>query len=223
MTDLKQIKLAQLLPENLLRDEEVRHLIAAVEQPMADVSRWADLLNYTHNLYELPEAIIDHLLWENHIDAEDGLMLADTLEKKIGLLESAIELHSLKGTPAAIELVCELLNVKARLTEWFEYGGAPYYFRIDVMEVTDRGLTREVMQLLEQLVQHYKNGRSHLEAINIFLTSQSNMYVGAASFLGEEIIIYPYSITNVEMKSAHFIGTGQGVFDSTTIYPRGGA
>ena len=222
MIDFKNVSLLNSVPPNLLKDEKVHRLSKIITRQNQKFAGYGEKLNYVENLRLLPENVIDHLLWEKGIGYKEGLMLATNIDEKIALLESAIYLHRIKGTPAAIEHIFSILNIQSKLQEWFEYGGDPYHFKLEVT-VTERGLNEEMVQLLEKLVMRFKNTRSYLEAINISLASKSKVYVGAAFLSGEEITIYPYTVSNIEVSGKHYLATGQTGVDTTVIYPKGGA
>lgn len=222
MIDLKKNTLLRETPNNLLHDEKVVNLTKSLQSSLDKMFEWAEKINYTMNLEQADDAVLDHLLWEKRITWFDGLALIDSREQKIKFIQNAVKLHRLKGTPAAIELVCELLNVNTRLQEWFEYDGDPYHFKIEVMEISDRGLNEDTINLLERLVMEYKNVRSSLEAINIFFTSKHKPCVAATCYSGEEITIYPFVPEAIEIRGSYNIGAANTSYETTTIYPMGG-
>lgn len=221
MIDLKQNTLLREIPNNLLVDKKVIHLANSLQNSLDKMLDWAEKINFEMNLDKLDDALLDHLLWEKHITWSEGLGLADTREKKIKLIQDAIELHRIKGTPAAIELVFSILDIDSKLTEWFQYGGDPYHFKVQI-NIHDKGLNEATYNMLTALIYEYKNVRSYLEAIEIYFVSKSQSYVGACSIFGEEISVYPWQITNIDAKGAYRIGSGQQLLDTTTIYPKGG-
>lgn len=190
MTNLYNLQLQHVIPENLTRDEKVRHLAQSLDNVIQDVTRWADKLNYKLKLDELPVEIIDHLLWENHITWNEGLLLIETHEQKVELVRNAIELHRTKGTPFAIERVFSLLGLNAQLQEWFEYGSDPYHFKV-VVRVNERGITPQLLKDLETLIHVYKNVRSALEVIDIILRLRCNVYCAVAPNYGESMRVLP--------------------------------
>lgn len=76
--------------------------------------------------------------------------------KKRALIKESILLHQKKGTLWAIERVLEILEVKAEIREWFQYGGEPYFFKIKL------SIEQEFPHLnqLQKLIDVYKNVRS---------------------------------------------------------------
>ena len=166
MIDIKTRRLKDTIPENLLRDKKVADLSEVFTEESDKISIYAYKLNYTMNVRDLPESVIDHLLWENHINRpEEGLLLAKNIDEKINLLEASIELHRRKGTPYAIERVLQAVNIKGDVVEWFETNSEPYHFLVEIQP------TKEINQIenVRQLVMHYKNKRSWFDGFVILL------------------------------------------------------
>lgn len=166
MIDLKSIRLEDVAPENLLHDKTVADLAKIISDKMNQFSVYAYKLNYEENYRELPEDVIDHLLWENHMfQDEEGLLLVDTLEEKIQLLEAAVDLHRYKGTPFAVERALEAVNMPGEVTEWFQENSQPYYFAVE-LQVNDK-INR--VESARKLVLHYKNKRSWFDGFVLVL------------------------------------------------------
>ena len=148
--------------------------------------------------------------------------LAGLLSRNVvdpGHLDCRLQLHRHKGTKWAVQQVLETLSLSGQIKEWFEYGGAPFRFRIDV-DLSDRGIDEATYETLLQLVNEYKNVRSHLEALTLALTVRSPVPVIAAVTLGGELTtVYPLQLDGVALASAIFIGYGQQTIEMTTIYP----
>ena len=101
-----------------------------------------------------------------------------SVEDKRALIKQSLALHRYKGTTWAIERVFEALNIKAVVKEWFNYGGEPYHFKID-LSLEDKEITPARADELTKYVGIYKNVRSVLdELILSYLQSQN---VGFAS------------------------------------------
>jgi phage tail P2-like protein len=171
--------------------------------------------------------IIDHvsstalpcLADQFHIGGDEGWLLVSSDEERRSLIKMAIELHRYRGTPYAVESVLEKLNLTGRVTEWFDYGGEPYRFKVDI-ELLTRGMDETTVNLLYALVNKYKNVRSWLEELNIYLTTISPVpTVGPAILAGEEITVYPWAISEVLQSSKSYIAAGYQAVEKTTIYP----
>jgi len=81
------------------------------------------------------------------------------IESKRKLIKSSLLLHQKKGTIWAIEEILAALDVKADVSEWFEYGGEPYYFKIKI----DIQQQFPNINQLANLIDVYKNVRSKYE------------------------------------------------------------
>ena len=164
MIELKQNTVLRETPKNLLHDEKVVNLAKALDVPLSRSAEWGYKINYTQNLHALDEAILDYLLWEKHIGWFEGLSFATTREQKINLIEASIDIHRRKGTPYAIERVLQAINLPGQVMEWFQYGGDPYYFKIQL--ALDDMLSRDFrMDHLKELINTTKNQRSWLDGI----------------------------------------------------------
>jgi phage tail P2-like protein len=174
MIDLKNIKLQDIMPPNLLRDEKVNNLAEVLSNELKIVSENVYKIEYSR-IEELTEDVIDHLLWEYHVQPFEGLNLADTLEKKRQLLTDSIETHRKKGTPWSVEKIVSTLFSDAKVSEWYEYGGEPYFFRIE----TEQPITSEfqITQLV-RLIDNFKNKRSWLDNITVIRDNNMELYVG---------------------------------------------
>lgn len=166
MINIKNISLRDEIPQNLLRDPKVSNLADALTRSIEKSASWIDKINYTINLRNLPEVIIDYLLWEMHIGPYEGLILSKTFEEKVNLYEEAIDLHRTKGTPYAIEQVLKIVNLKGDVLEWFEYDGKPFYFLVELDVANEFNNIDDV----RRLVLEYKNTRSWFEGFVILLS-----------------------------------------------------
>lgn len=166
----------------------------------------------------VPASVLPHLAEQFHLLGE-GWQFARNEDERRLLIKRAIELHRHKGTKWAVQQVLETLSLSGQITEWFEYGGAPYRFRIDV-DLSDRGIDEVTYDTLVQLVNEYKNVRSHLDALTLALTVRSPVPVIACAVMGGELAtVYPLQLDGVEQSSAIYIAYGQQTIEITTIYP----
>ncbi|MEF7497302.1 phage tail protein I, partial [Lysinibacillus sphaericus] len=188
MTDL-----TKLLPYSLQNDPFTVALTEAFEIQNTQLYDEFRAISNLYLLKDAPGLLVDFLAFEKHVDFYEGL----TLEEKKNVVRNALHVHRKKGTKFALLRVFELLNLQGRIEEWFEYGGNPYYFKARI-DVSDKGVDDTTIRLLERLIKTYKNNRSWLEVLDIILTSKQNkIYIGTATLTGEEIVVYPYTVTNL--------------------------
>lgn len=81
------------------------------------------------------------------------------VSKKRSLIKESILLHQKKGTLWAVKRVLQILEVDAEISEWFQYGGSPYFFRIKLSIEQDFPHINQ----LQKLIDIYKNVRSLYE------------------------------------------------------------
>ncbi len=109
-----------------------------------------------------------------------GFTLSDILPVSFRKqLANAIDLHKFKGTRFAVEKVFEVMGLPANLSEWFEYGGNPYRFKVEVSSPS-RQITPELRNKLIQLINEYKNERSWLDEILLSYLAEGRLQVAAA-------------------------------------------
>lgn len=107
-----------------------------------------------------------HLADQFHIMGYEGWLNTKTDDEKRALIKKAIELHRYKGTKYALINVLKSLNINGDIKEWFEYGGDPYHFKIDIF-LQNYAYNEKVFENLKKMIEEYKNVRSVLEEISI--------------------------------------------------------
>ncbi|WP_336634893.1 phage tail protein I [Lysinibacillus fusiformis] len=214
MTDL-----TKLLPYSLQNDPFTVALTEAFEIQITQLYEEFRAISNLYLLKDAPSLLVDFLAFEKHVDFYEGL----TLEEKKNVVRNALHVHRKKGTKFALLRVFELLNLQGHIEEWFEYGGDPYYFKARI-DVSDKGVDDTTIRLLERLIKTYKNNRSWLEVLDIILTSKQNkVYIGTATLTGEEIVVYPYTVTNLSTNAKINVAAANTAnVERLTLYPNGG-
>lgn len=208
--------MADQLPPALAGDERFAILCELLQEEF-DSLDLSPMLVYLVDV--VPAQVLPHLAEQFHVMGLEGWRYARDDQERRELIKRAIELHRYKGTPWAIEQVLVTLNLSGRVSEWYEYGGTPYRFRVDI-ELTDRGIDEATYEALVDLIREYKNKRSRLDALTVALSNRSPVPVIAAAILGGEVTtIYPLQLDGVEQAGPVFIGTGLSTIEITTIYP----
>ncbi|MBB5148666.1 MULTISPECIES: phage tail protein I [Ureibacillus] len=212
--------LIHLFPQSLQQDDFVVALIEAFEIQVREL--YDEFLFFAEKLakYEfegLPEELIDYLAYEKHVDFYEDL----TFEEKCNVVRNAIEMHRKNGTKYALNRIFDMLNLRGVINEWFEYNGDPYYFRVEILEVSQRGLNQETIELLERLVKTYKNNRSWIEVIKIYLTTHVKENFALTMSSGEELTVYPWMISEIETAAKFKSASGMQTIESLEVYPKG--
>jgi len=215
--DLNDFDLLELQTSYLQQDATVQALCAALTPYLKDINNSIKLDYLYGRIDELDANIIDELAWQFHVDFYDYKL---SIEKKRTLIKISPKLHKIKGTPQAVIDAATTVFGRTKLKEWFEYGGEPYYFRLDV-DVTETGASPEELKKLDTLINTYKNLRSWLEVINIFLTTRGNLSIGIISIDSEEIAVYPWSPKDINSIVNYTVPIAQSAGNETIItYPK---
>lgn len=192
---LQDVRLVDLLPSSIGKDQTIQDISSAIQSHIDDVTAAIPSIEILRRLDELPEPMLRMLAWENGVYSTEW-QLATTVEAKRQLVNDSFELNKRRGTRWAVERVFEVLDIPASLEEWFEYGGDPYTFRINVLDIGESGITAAQIKLIEKLIDEYKPLRAHNTSINIALSvlKGTSAYVGCALILRGEMQMFPAAL-----------------------------
>lgn len=143
-----------------------------------------------YDVDKIPVDVLPHLARQYHITGNEGWIQADTVEKKRTLIKNAIRFHRLRGTKYSIIKALESVGYKAELSEWFEYKGKPFYFKVNLI-LDEKGIDIDTRNSLIDLVKSYKNVRSHLESFDSALNSTAKPQIVCITSLARTIEVYP--------------------------------
>lgn len=179
--DMYSVNFADYLPETLKRDPKMKALAAAVAEQMLGVSAEIDNVLIYSRIDELPEELIDILAFDMHVDWYD---YSYTLDVKRSILKNSVKVHKKMGTKYAVETAMRNVYKHAGISEWFEYGGKPYHFKIDV-DISREGMTENTGSEIAEKVNFYKNLRSHCDGIYYHLKMDpANVSAAACTCIG---------------------------------------
>lgn len=132
--------------------------------------------------------------------------------------EGCFYIHQHKGTTSAVRRVVEPFGFLIRIIEWWQTGEAPGTFRLDI-GVQDQGITEDTYLELERLISDAKPCSRHMSGMSINLQTSGPHWVGAASYLGEEITIYPYINETIISGGTAHEGGAVHVIDTMRVNP----
>lgn len=171
------VPLNQTLPAALQFDPRVVALSTALAE-MLQVN--ARLIVKTDGIYyrieELEEKVLDILAADLHADWYD---YNGTIEQKRTVIKNNVAIHRRMGTVTGLKTVVESVMGSAELLEWFEYGGEPFYFRVNI-DAADLTETEKFEKLL-QAISIYKPVRTRLEKVVAYAKIDTTIGVGLAS------------------------------------------
>ena len=114
--DLQSLSLMDILPDSILADKKVAAAAQALDAELQAVTQAAVETMHIPRIDILPEAVIDLLAWQWHVDFYEPLGM--DIDTKRRLIKESIAWHRIKGTPAAIEKVVSAAFDTSKVQEW---------------------------------------------------------------------------------------------------------
>lgn len=183
MINIGDVNLIDLLPPNLARDMEVQAIAAAIDKELKAVNESISECILLPRLDQLPEAVVDHLAWERHVDFYEPDL---PIEQKREMVRQSKLWHRRKGTPSAVEELITAIFGDGVVQEWFEYGGAPFYFKVITYNLS---VTQEQADRFVSALDTVKNKRSWLESVEVTLSENMDLYLAGVVYQGDNLEI----------------------------------
>lgn len=171
---LSTLEFARLLPAFLREDLAVQGLARGVDGIVPDLAASVQRLTTWDKIDELSESELDALAWELNIMWYDK---GASMEAKREVVKNSDKVYRRLGTKWAVENVVQTYFGEGYLREWFEYNGAPGYFRV---YSTNPTITNERLTEFLNILNKVKRHSSKLDGIFITLTGQMRLAAGIA-------------------------------------------
>lgn len=162
---LTKENILRVFPEVLQRSPSISALGDVVAGVLADTAEDTALCAVYPNVDELPEDVLDALAVDFGIDWWD---YGFSLETKRSVFKAAVPVHKKRGTKGAVLDALSSIYPGTSISEWFEYNGAPYSFRLNIA-VEEEAIGTELHLRVLDRVKTYKNARSTLDRITYVL------------------------------------------------------
>lgn len=146
-------------PYGLRENQSIAGLGDVTAEALAKRQTEISLLSIYPRIDELPEDLLDILARDFKVDWWDANY---SIEEKRRTLKDSWRVHKTLGTKAAVERAISAVYPNTKVTEWFEYGGRPYGFRISI-DLTGTEWTEDRPRRVLERVNYYKSLRSHLD------------------------------------------------------------
>lgn len=214
--DLKSVSLLDILPSNLLEDPQVSAAAKALDAELQAVTKATAETLHLPRLDELPETVVDLLAWQWHVDFYEPLGLDIATKRR--LVKESIAWHRTKGTPAAVEKMLKAVWGSAHIEEWFEYGGAPGCFRVDI--ATTETIREADIPVVAKAIDTNKNARSWLDVVNFRREAEGAAFFGQILSQESAYEIIPQAIQNTQATTTIYIGIGHTMAKSADVVPK---
>ena len=137
-----------IVPPALTHDPAMMARAAADAEALAARLAEIDRVRIISNIDALDETVLDILARDFKVDWYDPNY---SLEEKRRTVKSSWRVHKTLGTKAAVETAIRAIYPLTTVEEWFEYGGEPYHFRLNIDITSDSGDRARQKRVLERL------------------------------------------------------------------------
>ena len=165
------------LPAVLANDDNMAALASAVAEVLAARVGEIERVSIYSQIDRLPNELLDILANDFKVDWWDANY---TLEEKRRTLKDSWNVHRRLGTKAAVVLAISAIYPDTQVSEWWEYGGKPYHFKL-LIDATYEDVDPVRHQRVIDRVAFYKNLRSVLDEVEYYdAGGLATGYFGAA-------------------------------------------
>lgn len=186
MITLDNFDLASLMKNKLAQTEEDAAFFNAIESMLKHVHAMKE---FVVEKSEVSEELLDIKAIESNVDLYDSNL---TFEQKMNLVEKSEYLKRRKGTRGALESALFAIYSDAKIYEWFEYGGEPFHFKIEIP--MPESMSKETNDFLLKVVNMYKRTTAVLDGINFYTEVYGTNYRANAQSTLERITVYPKEV-----------------------------
>ena len=181
--NLSEIKFQDLLPSSIASDAKIQAAARVLDKELAQINQATENIFLYSSIEELNEATLKHLAWQWHVDFWDDAL---PLEKKRILIKQAYAWHKRKGTPSAVEEVIRDVLGGGSVSEWFEYGGRPFHFKVfSNSPPEDLDTKKRLLAAIDMA----KNERSILDEIILSNSLAGNLHIAGLVSTGTTVTI----------------------------------
>jgi len=152
--------LMRTLPSVLQNDENMRALAQVIADTLSQRKTEIDKLRIYTQIDNLPEPLLDILAYDFKVDWYGYNF---SLAVKRAQIKDTFRVHRKLGTRGATEKALNDIYPGTEVEEWFEYGDAPYFFRV-LLDVTNQQVSITHDEII-RTIDMFKPIRSHLQSV----------------------------------------------------------
>lgn len=188
-------------------------LEVAAARALADIARTPIQLRMLWNPNTCPVSLLPYLAWAFSVDRWDESWTAST---KRNVVRTAYFIHRRKGTIGALRRVVEPFGFLIDVREWWQLNEEPGTFRL-VVGVLETGITDEMYQEIERLINDAKPASRHLTGLAISLSVSGEFYIGAGCYCGDTLAVYPYTPEEIVVGGEYFPASAIHLIDNLRV------
>ena len=189
-------------------------LEVAAAAALSNIERVPVPLRTLWNPSACPVNLLPYLAWALSVDRWDEAWPEST---KRSVIMSSFFVHQHKGTISALRRVVEPLGFLIEVREWWQLNEEPGTFRL-VVGVLDSGITDEMYQELERLIDDAKPVTRHLTGLAISLETKGDLNIAVSLYDGDEIDVYPPVMRDIEVTGSFGMVGREHSIDTLDIY-----
>lgn len=173
-------------------------------------------LRTLYNPDTCPVAYLPLLAWTWSVDRWDNNW-SEAVKRSV--IRSSFFVHAYKGTVGALRRVVEPLGYLIEIQHWWETTpmGVPGTFALKV-GVLETGITEEMYQELDRLIDDAKPVSRHLTGLAISLETQGALNISVALYEGDEIDVYPPVMRDIEVTGSFGVVGREHSIDTLDVY-----
>lgn len=173
-------------------------------------------LRTLYNPDTCPVHLLPHLAWAWSVDRWDPNWPEPV---KRAAIKASFYIHKHKGTIGALRRVVEPLGYLIEVIEWFKTvpEGEPGTFALRV-GVLDTGITEEMYQELDRLIDDAKPVSRKLTSLAISLETQGALNIAVSLSEGDELDVYPPAMRDIEVTGRFGVVGREHSIDTLDVY-----
>lgn len=207
MTKLYDSQITEIMPDVLAESSESKALSYALNKALKRLIDFCANISVYAAIDLAEDEVLDLLAVELNTQYYDTSL---PIENKRQLIKNTFIWYQNSGTASTVEELIAAVFGEGSVSEWFEYGDDPYYFKI----TTNAQLTPDIVNQFTAILKRAKNVRSHIRHIDIHRTVDQHEYVGTGAVTKPRI-----PVTNSPIKERH-ISEGEYIAAGVRASPR---
>ena len=188
-------------------------LEVAAAQAASEIERVPVPLRMLWNWRTCPVSLLPYLAWALSVDRWDENWPEAT---KRSVIASSFYVHQHKGTISALRRVVEPLGYLIEVKEWWQLDEEPGTFRL-VVGVLETGITDEMYQELERLIEDAKPASRHLTGLAISLSTSGPAWIGASCYDGDLLTVYPFTTEEITVGGEYYPASAIHLIDNLRV------
>lgn len=166
MTNLQNALITSMLPYDIANKPEVKALSASFSKQLKKLMHYSDCCDFFFNLDLVDEEMLDYFAIDFNVVEYDVSL---TKEQKKTLIQNAFLNWEKAGTKSSVLDIIRTIDPKFNVAEWFEFGGDPGTFRIEI-ENAEAPVYQDFQKLIE-FVDAKKRASAHINKISFDLVT----------------------------------------------------